>query len=214
VLATIARQHQAAAVSAGSCAPTERVSSVDSALAALVDRLRLRLDVVVYRSAPARAAASRPVAPHAVCRFFAPHVVGAAAAAAARCTTLASACCSTGWGAPTANPPLKTPLDSILSPSAACVISPPFFPAEPPPSLSLHFLFTFPSLSLHFLFTFPSLNLFRRSLRFPLLPTAVEDRQEQEQQQQRKHAKSSSSLVSGAAAAVGGLLKPWLRGSK
>jgi hypothetical protein len=176
---------------------------VDSALAALVDRLRLRLDVVVYRSAPARAAASRPVAPHAVGRFFAPHVVGAAAAAAARCTTLASACCSTGWGAPTANPPLKTPLDSILSPSAACVISPPFFPAEPPPSLSLHFPFTFPSL-----------NLFRRSLRFPLLPTAVEDRQEQEQQQQRKHAKSSSSLVSGAAAAVGGLLKPWLRGSK
>lgn len=162
VLVTIARQHHKAGASTGSdpaaavAAPgidlNEGVSSVDSALAALTHRLKQRLDVVVYR-------------------FFSPHIVGAAAAAAARCTTLASACCSPGWGVSTASPPIKTPLDCILSSSAA-------------------------------------------SLRFPLLPTAIDDSR---QQQQHKHAKPSSSIVSGAAAAVGGLgglLKPWLRGSK
>lgn len=54
-LATIARQHQGdhdTAIGRAAAAPPrdETISSVDSALGALTDKLRQRLDVVVYRS--------------------------------------------------------------------------------------------------------------------------------------------------------------------
>ncbi len=131
-LVTIARQQQVAGDAAhGSSASANdnSIISLNSALVSLTERLKLKLDVVSYRSAsplPRNFVLSYVCFLHAYFRFFSPHVASAAAAAAARCSTLSCATRGASFvSAAAASPPLKTPLDSILSPSSGCVCPPP-----------------------------------------------------------------------------------------